>query len=40
MAVCPPGEGKREDANNNIISHRFQGISIKSVKESGGNLQA
>jgi hypothetical protein len=27
------GEGKREDANNNTNSHRFQGISIKSGKD-------
>jgi len=27
------GEGKREDANNNTNSHRFQEISIKSGKD-------
>jgi hypothetical protein len=41
IAVILPGplkEGKREDANNNINSHRFQGISIKSGCKNGKNL--
>jgi hypothetical protein len=43
IAACPPGplrEGNQEDANNNINSHRFQEISIKSGKDIWKNLRA